>query len=308
MKKQSYLIFQTEAIEPSFDKGSLKTHGKFIEFTCGLLRMDKKTINGNDYPRELVEPALKDQSIIDKMNANRWWGESGHPDKNEVSTDRFLTIDHTNASHRISKPYFDGNMLMGTISSLAATEVGRSLRDAVLYDELIPAFSFRGGTLLERLPDGSVNKTLKIVTWDWVNDPSCVEAVAMMPTMQYTSRNKSEQFKERMVITPQDVTERLSDIPNTMANFDEDIRQTEATKFSNKLLQTCDFSMVTNMKEVERDLSFLTENVNGFKPTKIMYDSKNNFIGYYTESTSIKTKVSDKLKKEIFESFGKKVR
>lgn len=146
-------------INEGSDKGLLKFKGKFQE---------AQAVNKNKrmYPYEILDENI--QRLMDVVKARGLVGELDHPSDSVVH--------FKEASHVITKLWWDGNILMGE-GEVLTTPHGRVLKELLNCGVRI-GISSRG------VGNGKVNEegilvigeSYKLITFDAVADPSCYEA------------------------------------------------------------------------------------------------------------------------------------
>jgi hypothetical protein len=153
-----------------------RNNGKVI--VNGVLqRSGAKNQNGRIYPKEiLMREANKYNSA--QIKERRALGELDHPESSVVNL--------ANVSHNISKIWWDGNDLMGTVEILS-TPSGNILRE-LLKNEIKLGISSRGlGSVNNEVNEETGEETLivqddfELVCWDFVSNPS-THGAFMHPT------------------------------------------------------------------------------------------------------------------------------
>ena len=145
----------------------------FCIFPAKLQEAGTKNGNGRLYTEEVLQREIKNyQKLVDE---NRALGECDHPDDSVINL--------KNASHIISRIWWDGNSVLGTIKVLK-TPSGDILRG--LYDSgVLFGFSSRAmGSLQEgKDSDGNlvqvVQDDLQLICFDAVSEPSAPGAYLM---------------------------------------------------------------------------------------------------------------------------------
>jgi len=151
--------FELDLKESNLDKGILKFRGKFQE---------AEAVNKNKrmYPYGVLDENVK--RLNEVVSSRGLVGELDHP------TDSIIHFKE--ASHVITKLWWDGNVLMGE-GEILSTPHGKVLK-ALLNDGVRVGISSRG------VGNGKVNEngilvigeSYKLITFDAVADPSCYEA------------------------------------------------------------------------------------------------------------------------------------
>lgn len=155
---------QTEARESNIIG---MTNGR-VELDACLQDVNVVNRNGRYYAENELFPKLKDERLIELMEANSLFGEASHPISPDLT--RQSTIDQRNASHLIKKLWTDKNKVMGRLRA-AATRVGDDYQRLIL-DGMKSAYSLRALGGIQKTAKGNEVKNIKIITWDWVVYPS----------------------------------------------------------------------------------------------------------------------------------------
>ena len=148
--------------------------GNVLKLTAILQDADTPNRNKRVYPKSVIENALKNPYIDEKLKTNSLAGEMNHPEPGS-NLQRQMTIDMRNISHFIRRVYWDPKnpkLLLGDIETSANT-VGRDFRDMILENGMQCSFSMRGGG--DTVTKGGldyVKDPLRILTWDAVQFPS----------------------------------------------------------------------------------------------------------------------------------------
>jgi hypothetical protein len=125
--------------------------------------------NKRNYGTDALEEALRAPFIQERIRTKTWYGEGGHPITNDIR--RLSDIAHNNITHVICDYRFEGDTLVGVLES-GNTNAGRDFRGLILQGSQV-AFSMRGFANVTKTREGDViKKPLKIVTYDWVMNPS----------------------------------------------------------------------------------------------------------------------------------------
>lgn len=173
--------------------GRMKFRGKFQE-------ADAENRNKRIYPFSVLDENVKKLDNI--IHDRRLVGELDHP------SDSILHF--ANASHLITKLWWEGNVLMGE-GEILNTPHGKVLK-ALISDNVKVGISSRGvgngkvdenGVLV-------ISENYKLVTFDVVADPSCYNAFqekvsgtkkeSIIPTInrEYSSKNESSSIDRRV--------------------------------------------------------------------------------------------------------------
>ncbi|MEM4068017.1 MAG: hypothetical protein QXV17_14285 [Candidatus Micrarchaeaceae archaeon] len=144
-----------------------------VKFRAVLQTADSINNNGRLYPQDVLREGL--DGVKNRINSKAFIGELDHPEQGEQS------IPHLkNASHVITKVWFEGNKVCGEGETLSTPsgEIAKNL----LLDGIPIGFSLRGlGNLQEKRVDGKlvnvVSSPLLIISYDMVGNPSHTEAI-----------------------------------------------------------------------------------------------------------------------------------
>lgn len=149
---------------------------KAVYLTGVMQRADAKNGNGRIYPFEVLKREVEVYQNI--INENRALGEMDHPDSELVSLQ--------NASHMVTRIWWNGKDVMGTIKVLSNSK-GRDLA-ALVHDGVNVGISSRGlGTLTETREGLYVEDDFELVCFDVVSEPS-TEGAFMKPQMLRESK------------------------------------------------------------------------------------------------------------------------
>ncbi|QDP51354.1 MAG: putative prohead core protein protease [Prokaryotic dsDNA virus sp.] len=145
----------------------------FLIFPAKLQEAEATNGNLRRYPKMILEREIANYQKL--VKEKRALGECDHPDDSVINL--------KNASHMVSRIWWDGNNVLGTIKVLK-TPAGDILRG--LYDSgVLFGFSSRAmGSLQESSgPDGSsvqiVQDDLQLICFDAVSEPSAPGAYLM---------------------------------------------------------------------------------------------------------------------------------
>lgn len=143
-----------------------------------LMTCDEYNRNDRDYPWALVDQALKNPFITERLATSTWYCEAGHPP--EKSVERQTTINRLLAS-TILKSITKTKPIISGIIETCANQLGRDLRDLILYNGAVVAFSMRSLGKLKSVSEAGrqrwqVIPPLYITNWDEVVHPSVAKA------------------------------------------------------------------------------------------------------------------------------------
>lgn len=152
--------------------------GKCMKVRGIFQRADEANNNGRIYPKLVLENAIK--SLAEAITERRLVGELDHPTYDMVKL--------SNASHIITKLWFEGNEVYGE-AEILSTPAGKVV-EALIKDGIRVGISSRGmGTLSEGKGHKVVNEDFKLLTFDIVADPSTRGA---FPTLSESKNNQSQ--------------------------------------------------------------------------------------------------------------------
>jgi hypothetical protein len=170
------IMYNTFIIHESIQDSNLqyieKTPLGTIRFKAVLQEADRPNRNKRIYSKEVLEQALADPYIQERIRTNSWYGEAGHP--LDTSLARQTNIMHDNIAFLIKRFWWEGNLLMGECET-ANTARGKDMAGLIEQNSKI-AISCRAQGALSPQTDMSgyskVAPNLKIITYDWVINPS----------------------------------------------------------------------------------------------------------------------------------------
>ncbi len=138
----------------------------FLVFPAKLQQCDAKNGNGRTYPRDVLQREIENYQKL--VKDNRALGECDHPDDSVINL--------KNASHMVTRIWWNGDDVLGTIKVLQ-TPSGKILRG--LYDSGVKfGFSSRALGSLKEGKDGVgdsvqiVQPDLQLICFDAVSEPS----------------------------------------------------------------------------------------------------------------------------------------
>lgn len=151
------------SVTPLASKGDKLLYGLFAE-------MDTFNQNGRDYPEEIYEPAYEE--LVPKIQERRLLGELDHPlDYDEI---RLSNVSHVIVESH--KEVVDGvKKIFGTVELL---DTPAGLIAQALNKAGIPlGISSRGLGGTQRVREGELVTSLKLITYDLVAEPSFANAI-----------------------------------------------------------------------------------------------------------------------------------
>ena len=164
----------------------------FLVFPAKLQQCNVRNGNGRTYPRDVLEREVENYQKL--IRENRAIGECDHPDDSVINL--------KNASHMITRMYWDGDSVLGTVKVLK-TPSGDILRG--LYESgVLFGFSSRAMGSLKESRDAQGNSIqvvqddLQLICFDAVSEPSSPGAYVLEPhkgdVKLRMSENKSKEF------------------------------------------------------------------------------------------------------------------
>lgn len=152
-------ILELDLKESNGDRGLLKFKGKLQE-------AEAVNKNKRSYPFSVLDENV--QRLMDVCKARGLLGELDHPNDSIVH--------FKEASHVITKLWWEGNILMGE-GEVLNTAHGRQLK-ALLNDGIRVGMSSRGVGNGKMNENGVlvISDSYRLITFDAVNDPSCYDA------------------------------------------------------------------------------------------------------------------------------------
>ena len=163
-----------------------------LVFPAKLQQCNVRNGNGRTYPRDVLEREVENYQKL--IKENRAIGECDHPDDSVINL--------KNASHMITRMYWDGDSVLGIVKVLK-TPSGDILRG--LYNSgVLFGFSSRAMGSLKESRDAQGNSIqvvqddLQLICFDAVSEPSSPGAYVLEPhkgdVKLRMSENKSKEF------------------------------------------------------------------------------------------------------------------
>ena len=155
------------------ERRQLQEGGVFLVGVCQ--KAATRNGNGRIYPKDVL--AREVQRYQELINERRALGELDHPDDSVINL--------KNASHLITKMWWDGDNVMGKIEVLD-TPSGKVLKE-LLKSGVKLGISSRGmGSVRESAGDAVVEEDFQLICFDMVSEPSTPGAY-MAPESNYSS-------------------------------------------------------------------------------------------------------------------------
>jgi hypothetical protein len=230
-------------------------YGSFIFDAC-IQTVDTKNRNQGVYRFDELDEVIKSEHIQSLIRQKDFCGENGHPDPERKIP--FSQIDPNNVCCRYNRIWWDGVKLMAEVETTLDAK-GPDFKKSIIQKR-IPSFSFRGTGGFYKDAAGNTRRRLHGITWDRVVLPS-----------HHDANGDITKVRGALSGSPAGVSANLM-MEAPILNFDK---------------------VIGNIREFDRDMSILYEGM-GETPDKILYDKKNNVIGYMTEGALITHEVKKK--------------
>jgi len=143
-----------------------------------MQKCDHLNGNGRVYPRKVLEKELKNYQKL--VKERRALGELDHPDDSVINL--------KNASHLVTKLWWDGDSVMGKVQVLN-TPSGQVLK-ALVEAGVKLGISSRGlGTTKDKAGQTHVNNDFQLICFDFVSEPSTDGAFMVTENMERQLNN-----------------------------------------------------------------------------------------------------------------------
>lgn len=174
------LVFISEVVNPVVEykllseskdsQGNLK-----VKIEACLQTAEDVNINKRKYTKRAIAEGI--ESVKEKIKQRRFLGELDHPVSDDLRRQTQVLLQ--NASHIITKTYWDGNALLGEVETLS-TPSGKIMA-SLIKDNVTVGFSVRAlGNVIKQERDYElIDGELKIIAYDCVSNPSHQEAVML---------------------------------------------------------------------------------------------------------------------------------
>lgn len=175
-KINAYIIMEETSPVQKFKVTKVKNEFglEFLRFRACLQSLDVVNRNKRLYTTKAILAGLQAQNIQELIRKGTWVGENGHPITDDIK--RVTSYDPNNLSHRILDYELAGNLLYGTIETLADKGPGKSFMYHILQG-LEASFSLRALAALTKKGDTTyITSRPFVVTYDRVIFPSHKEA------------------------------------------------------------------------------------------------------------------------------------
>ena len=149
------------------DKRMIRDHGAM--FLTGIMqRADEQNGNGRVYPRAILEREVENYTKI--VKERRALGELDHPEDSVVNL--------KNASHMITKVWWDGDSVMGK-AQILNTPSGQVLKELCNAGVKLGISSRGLGSVSEQMGKTIVEDDFQLICFDFVSEPSTSGAFMM---------------------------------------------------------------------------------------------------------------------------------
>ena len=148
-----------------------------------IQRAEAKNQNGRIYPREILEREIENY-INGPVKERRALGELDHPESSVINLQ--------NASHNITKVYWNGDDVMGEVEVLS-TPSGNILKE-LFRNGITVGISSRGmGSVKDNMSEGTVEvqDDFELLCFDFVSTPS-THGAYMTPTGRALQEGKTQ--------------------------------------------------------------------------------------------------------------------
>lgn len=175
-KVNAYILMEETSPVQKFNVTRVKNEFglEYLRFRACLQSLDVVNRNRRLYTTKAILAGLQAQNIQELIKKGTWVGENGHPITDDIK--RVTSYDPNNLSHRILDYELSGNLLYGTIETLADKGPGKSFMYHILQG-LEASFSLRALAALTKKGDTTyITSKPFIVTYDRVIFPSHKEA------------------------------------------------------------------------------------------------------------------------------------
>ena len=151
-----------------------------------IQRAEAKNQNGRIYPREILEREIENY-INGPVKERRALGELDHPESSVINLQ--------NASHNITKVYWNGDDVMGEVEVLS-TPSGNILKE-LFRNGITVGISSRGmGSVKDNMSEGTVEvqEDFELLCFDFVSTPS-THGAYMIPVGRALQEGKTQTYQ-----------------------------------------------------------------------------------------------------------------
>ena len=163
---------------------------KPLVVTGVIQRAEAKNQNGRIYPREILEREIENY-INGPVKERRALGELDHPESSVINLQ--------NASHNITKVYWNGDDVMGEVEILS-TPSGNILKE-LFRNGITVGISSRGmGSVKDNMSEGTVEvqDDFELLCFDFVSTPS-THGAYMTPVGRALQEGKTQTYQYNKV-------------------------------------------------------------------------------------------------------------
>lgn len=263
-KNIEYGVFISESTQGHQEVHDIRKKGQVYSYVTPLNHTTRETYNGNLFTKDFLETGRNTERFQRRINNKALYGEFQHPTRD--NPERYTQVYDKEVSHRILDTWYEGDLLMGSIET-ATYSRGPDLAKKIESGS-IPAKSLRAVGKVKKTPNGKERK-LTIITWDNVFDAS--ERAAWANTNSFKVKHPRDRGDGN------DVAKEL-------------------------FIESKSIDEVGGIfHEIDKDVQFIGESLNGFQPDKIIKTPDNDIVGYYSESVTVQRKIKNKLSRELDE-------
>ena len=179
----------TEHIPFTVDKNIIEesiNSNKPLVVTGVIQRAEAKNQNGRIYPKEILEREIQ-KYIEGPVKERRALGELDHPESSVINLQ--------NASHNITKVYWNGDEVMGEVEVLS-TPSGNILKE-LFRNGITVGISSRGmGSVKDNMSEGTVEvqDDFELLCFDFVSTPS-THGAYMTPVGRALQEGKTQTYQ-----------------------------------------------------------------------------------------------------------------
>ena len=183
----------TEHIPFTVDKNIIEesiNSNKPLVVTGVIQRAEAKNQNGRIYPKEILEREIENY-INGPVKERRALGELDHPESSVINLQ--------NASHNITKVYWNGDDVMGEVEVLS-TPSGNILKE-LFRNGITVGISSRGmGSVKDNMSEGTVEvqDDFELLCFDFVSTPS-THGAYMTPVGRALQEGKTQTYQYNKV-------------------------------------------------------------------------------------------------------------
>jgi len=163
------------------EKAEITNGGMYL--TGVMQRADAQNGNGRVYPRPVLERELKNYAKL--VEESRALGELDHPEDSVINL--------KNASHMVTKVWWNGDDVMGKVKILD-TPSGNILKSLVGSGVKLGISSRGLGSVHEEMGSTIVEDDFQLICFDFVSEPSTTGAFMMKEGKEPNIFNKADRI------------------------------------------------------------------------------------------------------------------